>query len=66
MPKQSEIMRGQGDALAIQVYAQAFQKDPEFYELYRTLEAYRQALRPEDTTLVLTRDGAFFKYLGNQ
>lgn len=64
--KQSEIMRGQGDALAIQVYAQAFQKDPEFYELYRTLEAYRQAMRPEDTTLVLTRDGAFFKYLGNQ
>ncbi|MBA4117419.1 MAG: protease modulator HflC [Candidatus Puniceispirillum sp.] len=64
--KQSEIVRGQGEAEASQIYADAFQKDPAFFEIWRTLEAYRASLRPEDTTMVLTKDSPFFKFFENQ
>lgn len=64
--KQSEIVRGQGEAEASQIYANAFGKDPAFFEVWRTLEAYRAALRPEDTTMVLTKDSPFFKFFENQ
>jgi membrane protease subunit HflC len=60
--RDAQIRRGQGDAEAIRIYADAFGRDPEFFELVRTLEAYRAALG-EDTTLVLSPDGAFFRYL---
>ncbi|MBA4750243.1 MAG: protease modulator HflC [Alphaproteobacteria bacterium] len=63
--KKSEIIRGEGDATAYKIYADAYQQDLEFYDLYRSLEAYRKSLRPEDTTMVITKDGAFFKHLGN-
>jgi membrane protease subunit HflC len=63
--KKSEIIRGEGDATAYKIYADAYQQDIEFYDLYRSLEAYRKSLRPEDTTMVITKDGAFFKHLGN-
>jgi modulator of FtsH protease HflC len=61
--KQAQILRGQGDEAAIKVYANAFQKDASFYEFYRTLEAYKETLGTQDTTLILKPEGAFFKYL---
>jgi membrane protease subunit HflC len=60
--RQAEKLRGEGDAEAIKVYAQAFEKDPEFYSFVRTLESYEKSLR-KDTTVVLPSDSEFFRYL---
>ncbi|GAF71866.1 unnamed protein product [marine sediment metagenome] len=60
--RQAEILKGEGDAEAIKIYAEAFEKDPEFYAFVRTLEAYEKSLG-RDTTLVLPSDSEFFKYL---
>lgn len=54
--------RGTGDKEATQIYAEAFNKDPEFYALWRSMEAYRKALANPDMRLVLSpEDVAFFK-----
>ena len=58
----AEKLKGEGDAEAITVYAEAFEKDPEFYAFVRTLETYKKSLR-RDTTVVLPSDSEFFKYL---
>lgn len=63
--KQSDILRGQGDANATKIYAEAFSQDEGFYELYRTLEAYKSSFKPQDTTLVLNPKGGFFKFFGS-
>ena len=60
--KQSQIARGQGDAEAVQIYSEAYGRDPELFELTRTLEAYRKSLA-ENTTVVLSPDSPFFRYL---
>jgi len=60
--KEAEKLKGEGDAEAIKVYAQAFEKDPEFYSFVRTLESYEKSLR-KDTTVVLPSDSEFFQYL---
>ena len=59
---QAEKLQGEGDAEALKIYAQAYEKDPEFYAFVRTLEAYGKSLG-EGTTLVLPADTEFFKYL---
>jgi len=61
--KQSQILRGQGDAESIKIYADAFGKDANFFAFYRSLEAYRNALSNQSTTLVLSPDSNFFRYL---
>jgi modulator of FtsH protease HflC len=60
--KKAEIMRGEGDALAVKIFADAYGRDPEFYQLVRTLEAYRKSLG-EDTTVILSPNSDFFRYL---
>jgi len=60
--KQSEILRGQGDAQAVKIFADAYGRNPEFYQLVRTLEAYRLSIT-EGTTLILSPDSEFFRYL---
>ncbi len=60
--RQAEKLKGEGDAEAIKIYAEAFEKDPEFYSFVRTLEAYKRSLR-EGTTVVLPSDSEFFQYL---
>jgi membrane protease subunit HflC len=60
--KQSQISRGEGDEQAIKVYAEAFKKDPEFYSFYRTMQAYREGLSGDNTTMILSPDGDFFRY----
>ncbi len=57
----SEILRGDGDAIAIKVYADAFGQDVEFFTFYRSMQAYREAL-PNNTTMVLAPDSEFFRY----
>ena len=60
--KQAEQLKGQGDAEALKIYAQAFEQDPEFFAFVRTLEAYEKSLQ-KDTTIVLPADSEFFQYL---
>jgi membrane protease subunit HflC len=60
--KQADITRGQGDALAVKIFADAYGRDLEFYQLVRTLEAYRNSIT-EGTTLILSPNSEFFRYL---
>ncbi|MCD6487119.1 MAG: protease modulator HflC [Syntrophobacterales bacterium] len=60
--KISEKLKGEGDARAVKIYADAYQKDMGFYEFIRSLEAYKKALK-EDTKLITTSNTKFFKYL---
>ena len=64
--KQSEILRGQGDAERNKVFADAYLKDPEFFAFYRSMQAYSKGLGAEGTTLVLDPKSEFFKYFGTQ
>ena len=61
--KESEIIRGEGDSQAVRIFAEAFGRDADFFEFYRTMQAYQQAMNQEDTTLVLSPESEFFKYL---
>jgi len=54
--RKSEEIRGGGDAKAIEIAAIAFGADPEFYEFYRTLESYKQAIKPGSSFLLSTRN----------
>jgi membrane protease subunit HflC len=60
--QQSEILRGEGDAESIRIYADAFSRDKDFFALYWSLEAYRRALANGDTTFVLSPDSEFFRF----
>jgi len=60
--KQAEITRGAGDAQAVKIFADAYGRDPDFYQLVRTLEAYRKSIT-EGTTVVLSPNSEFFRYL---
>ena len=60
--KISEKLKGEGDAKAIKIYADAYSNDMEFYQFLRSLEAYKKALK-EDTKLIITSNSPFFKYM---
>ena len=61
--QRAQLIRGEGDAEALGIYADAFQRDPKFYEFQRTLEAYEVTLG-EGTVVVLPLKTEFLKYLG--
>lgn len=63
--KQAQILRGDGDAASVKVYADAFGRDKNFFSFYRSLEAYRTSLANRDTTLVLSPDSEFFRFFGS-
>ena len=63
--KQSEIIRGEGDAERNTIFASAVSKDPEFYSFYRSMQAYTKSMAEPGTTLVLRPDSQFFKYFGS-
>jgi membrane protease subunit HflC len=56
-------VRGQADAEATEIYARAYSKNPEFYQFYRSLQAYERSLGKDGDVLVVSPDGEFFKYL---
>jgi membrane protease subunit HflC len=61
--RQAEQIRGDGDAKSAAVYAQAFNRDPEFYEFYRSLNAYTNVFSDRSDMIVLDPNSEFFKYL---
>ena len=61
--RDGQIIRGEGDARAADIYASAYTKDPEFYAFYRSIEAYRNALGKAGDILVLDPNNEFFRYL---
>lgn len=62
--RQADIIRGEADAERNRIYADAFGSDPDFFEFYRSMIAYQNALRGENTSMVLSPDSAFFDYFG--
>jgi len=63
--KQAQILRGEGDGKAVKIFAEAFGTDIEFFTFYRSMQAYRNSLGGEDTTMVLSPDSDFFQYFGS-
>lgn len=63
--REGQKLRGQGDATAAKIFADAYNQDPEFYAFYRSMLAYREALKADGTSLVLSPDSEFFNYFGN-
>jgi len=63
--REAEIMRGEGDAERNNVFAEAYRKDPEFFNFYRSLSAYEAATIGSDTTMVLQPNTDFFRYFNS-
>lgn len=61
--RKAEITRGEADAERNRTFAEAFGADPEFFEFYRSLNAYRAGLTGDTTTMVISPDSEFFDYL---
>lgn len=61
--EQAEIIRGEGDATSARIYAEAYGADPDFYEFYRSLSAYRSTFNEKGDVIVMKPQGEFFKYL---
>jgi len=61
--KNAQKIKGEGDASATKIYAEAFSKNKEFYDFFRSLEAYRKSFKGKDDILVLDPDSDFFKFL---
>ena len=60
--KNAQITRGQGDKEAVELWNKIVGQDVEFYEFYRSLDAYKKSLSNDETSLVLSPDSDFFKY----
>ena len=60
--RDAEQVRGEGDAIAADVYARAYGKDADFYSFYRSLNAYRESFNSKNDIMVLKPDTDFFRY----
>lgn len=63
--RDAQTTRGEGDARATEIFAKAYGKNEEFYEFYRSMIAYREALAGQSDVLVLKPDSEFFQYFGS-
>jgi len=61
----AETARGEGDATRNQIFNEAFGKDPEFFAFYRSMQAYINGLKKEDTRLVISPNSDFFRYFND-
>jgi membrane protease subunit HflC len=62
--REAEVLRGEGDALRNRILGEAYSRDPEFFDFFRSLEAYRETFE-EGTTMVLSPSSDFFRYFGD-
>lgn len=60
--RDSEVLRGEGEAERGRIFAEAANADPDFFAFYRSMNAYRQALQAEGTTMVLSPESQFFRF----
>ena len=63
--RNAQVLRGEGDGERNRILGEAYGRDPEFFAFYRSMNAYRQALGAEDTTMVLSPDSDFFRFFGD-
>lgn len=63
--RDGEILRGEGEGERNGIFADAFGRDPEFFEFYRSMSAYSEALKESGTTMVLSPDSEFFRFFQN-
>lgn len=63
--REAQVLRGSGDAARNAILGEAYGKDPEFFEFFRSLEAYRETFAAEGTTMVLSPSSDFFRYFGD-
>jgi len=63
--REAQTLRGEGDATRNAILGESYGKDPEFFEFFRSLEAYKETFGREGTTMVLSPDSDFFKYFGD-
>ena len=61
--RQAQVAKGEGDARASAIYADAYGKNPEFYSFYRSMDAYKQSFKSKGDVMVLEPNSAFFKYM---
>jgi len=61
--RQAERIRGEGDARATSIYADAYNRAPEFFALYRSLNAYKESFKKKDDVLIVDPSSDFFKYM---
>lgn len=62
--RDAEILRGEGEAERTTIFADAYNRDAEFFEFYRSMQSYRTALGASGTSMVLSPDSEFFQYFG--
>ena len=62
--RESQVIRGEGDGTKNKIFADAYGRDPEFFNFYRSMLAYTEALGQDDTTMVLSPNSEFFRYFG--
>ena len=63
--REAQQVRGEGDAIAAEIYANAFNQDQEFYAFYRSIQAYRSSFAGKDDLLVIDPQSDFFRYLND-
>jgi len=63
--RKSEEVRGAGDAERNRIYAEAYSRDPEFFEFYRSMQAYERGIKSGDTRLLISPDSDFFRYFSD-
>lgn len=63
--KDANRIRGEGDAKAMEIYSAAYGRSPQFYEFYKSLNAYKESFKDKDDILILKPEGDFFKYFNN-
>jgi membrane protease subunit HflC len=63
--QKSEQIRGEGDGERNRIFAEAFNRDPEFFAFYRSMQAYEQGLKANDTRMLLKPDSDFFRFFAD-
>ena len=64
--RDGQIARGEGDATRAKIFADAFNQDPEFFAFYRSMQAYKESLGGDTTTMVISPNSEFFRYMNSE
>jgi membrane protease subunit HflC len=64
--RDGQIARGEGDAARAKIFADAYNQDPEFFAFYRSMQAYKDSLKGDTTTMVISPDSEFFRYMNSE